>query len=175
MGAPTSPVVSNLICIGLDKQLITIAKTHNLVYTRYADDLTFSSDSIIADETIEQIKNVIAINEFLINQRKFRLQSNYRQQTVTGIKVNTKANVDRRYIRNIRAMLHDINLNGLEKATQKHLKAIQVDEKLMGAFLSKLTGKINFVGQVRGKDDLIYNKLKQEIKMNQTLSVIQDI
>jgi len=166
MGAPTSPVVSNLICLGLDKELIAITKKYNLVYTRYADDLTFSFDSIITDKAIAEIKNAIAENKFTINQRKFRLQSKYRQQTVTGIKVNTKPNVDRRYIRNIRAILHDIKLNGLASATIKHFKMYEVDEKLMHSFLEKLNGKINFVGQVRGKDDLIYNILRQKLKLH---------
>lgn len=164
MGAATSPVVSNLICIGFDEQLITLAKKYDLVYTRYADDLTFSSDNSISEEAISNIKKVISENEFSINERKFRLQSKYRQQTVTGIKVNTKPNVDRRYIRNIRAALHDISSNGLETATSKHFKIKEVNEKLVNTFLLNLTGKINFVGQVRGKDDFIYCNFRQGLK-----------
>ena len=98
MGAATSPVVSNLFCLRLDEHLIALSKNYNLVYTRYADDLIFSSDDFITDEVIAGIKKVIAENKFIINERKFRLQSKYRRQTVTGIKVNTKPNVDRRYI-----------------------------------------------------------------------------
>ena len=167
MGAPTSPVVSNLYCMGLDEQLIALAHKHDLVYTRYADDLTFSSNELITKDIIGDIKKVIAENGFKINERKFRLQSKFRSQTVTGIKVNQKPNVDRRYIRNIRAILNDIKWNGLEKSAVKHYNVIEADEKLIDTFLASISGKINFIGQVRGKSDLIYNKLRQELKMYQ--------
>ena len=168
MGAPTSPVVSNLICLGLDKQLIALAKGHKLVYTRYADDLTFSSELFISEEIILEIKKIISENEFMINERKFRLQSKFRKQTVTGIKVNQKSNVDRDYIRNVRAIINDIKWNGLERAAIKHYKIKEADEKLRSTFLLSLRGKINFIGQVRGKSDLIYNKLRQELKIYQS-------
>jgi RNA-directed DNA polymerase len=163
MGAPTSPVVSNLYCLLLDFQLLEISNKYNLVYTRYADDLTFSSDLQIPEEAINRIKDVITENKLLINERKFRLQSKFRQQTVTGIKVNQKTNVDRRYIRNIRAILNDIKWNGLEKASLKHYKLKEVDEMIVNRLLLSLRGKINFIGQVRGKSDLVYNKLRQEL------------
>lgn len=169
MGAPTSPVISNLICLKFDKQLVSLAKKYNLVYTRYADDLTFSSESAILDEGIAEIKKVIAENEFVINERKFRLQSKFRQQTVTGIKVNKKPNVDRRYIRNIRAVLHDIKWNGMEKAAMKHYKMKTVDEKVLNTLLFSLRGKLNFIGQVRGKNDLIYNKLRKDLNSCESL------
>ena len=164
MGAPTSPVVSNLFCLGLDKQLIAVANKYKLVYTRYADDLTFSSDLLLSDDAIAGIKDVIVGNEFMINDRKYRFQSKYRQQTVTGVKVNQKPNVDRRYIRNIRAMLNDIKWNGLGKATIKHYKVKVADKKLMNTFLFSIRGKVSFIGQVRGKDDFIYRRLNEEIK-----------
>ncbi len=167
MGAPTSPVVSNLVCLGLDKQLIALVKKYNLVYTRYADDLTFSSDILISPEAIADIKKVITENEFMVNERKFRLQSKFRQQTVTGIKVNQKPNVDRLYIRSIRAILNDIKWKGLEKSAIKHYKVKEADEKLVNTLLLSLLGRISFVGQVRGKSDLIYNKLRQELKIYQ--------
>lgn len=167
MGAPTSPVVSNLICLGLDEHLIALSKKYNFDYTRYADDLTFSSNDTISTEAIADIKKVITENKFTINERKFRLQSKFRQQNVTGIKVNQKTNVDRRYIRNIRAILNDIKWNGLEKAAFKHYGVNEVGEKMINTFLSSLGGKIGFIGQVRGKDDLIYNKLRQELRTYQ--------
>jgi RNA-directed DNA polymerase len=163
MGAPTSPVVSNLYCLLLDYQLLEISNKYSLVYTRYADDLTFSSEFQIQEDAIAQIKNVISENKFLINERKFRLQSKYRQQTVTGIKVNQKTNVDRCYIRNIRAILNDIKWNGLEKAAIKHYKPKEADDKMVNRLLLSITGKINFIGQVRGKTDLVYTKLRQEL------------
>ena len=164
MGAPTSPVISNLICIPLDKQLMAIAEEHKLTYTRYADDMTFSSSENISEEVITKIKSSITAFGFQLNEKKFRMQSKFRQQTVTGIKVNAKTNVDRKYVRNIRATIHDIKLNGLEAATQKHYVLKEVDKKLMQSLLQKIEGKINFVGQVKGKDDGVYRGLLQRSK-----------
>lgn len=161
MGASTSPVLANLLSLKLDEQLIALASYYNLTYTRYADDLTFSANDKISDEVIHKIKALIVGCEFKINKKKVRMQSKFSQQTVTGIKVNKKLNVDRRYIRNIRAILHDIKLNGIEKATMKHFKTLLVDEKLINTFVLKIKGKIDFVGQVRGKEDLIYTKFRQ--------------
>ena len=167
MGASTSPVLSNFCCLELDNQLIELSRKYDLTYTRYADDLTFSSNEKIAEEILNEIKTVISFNEFEINKKKVRLQSKFKQQSVTGIKVNQKANVDRKYIRNIRAILHDIKINGLEKATIKHYNAKEVSEKLVNTFYLSIAGKIAFVGQVRGKDDLIYTKLRQELNLFQ--------
>lgn len=161
MGAPTSPVISNLICIAMDNQLMALAAQNNLTYTRYADDITLSANEKIGEEVINKVKEVIVNNGFVLNEKKYRLQSKYRQQTVTGIKVNTKTNVDRRYVRNVRATLHDIKLNGLEKAAMKHYKTILIDEKLLNTFIKSVDGKINFIGQVKGKDDGVYRKLKE--------------
>lgn len=172
MGAATSPVISNLICLELDKQLLLISKKYGFIYSRYADDLTFSSDHSIGEEAIGEIKKVIADNDFKVNTRKFRIQSKFRQQSVTGIKVNQKTNVDRRYIRNIRAILNDIKWNGLEKSACKHYKVKEADEKLVNTFVASLSGRINFIGDVRGRSDLIYNGFRQELKNHKVDSTI---
>ncbi|MBL0330059.1 MAG: RNA-directed DNA polymerase [Bacteroidetes bacterium] len=86
MGASTSPVVANLLSLKLDEQLIALASFYNLTYTRYADDLTFSSNEKISDEMILKIKALIVGCEFEVNNKKVRLQSKYSQQTVTELR-----------------------------------------------------------------------------------------
>ena len=165
MGAATSPVISNMLCIDLDESLIAFAEHYGLTFTRYADDLTFSSDNRISSEMIDEIKCLIADKKFVINNKKFRLQSKFRQQTVTGIKVNNKLNIDRRYIRNVKAILFDIKINSLENAAMRHYEVTKVDEKLLRTFVLSIAGMINFIGQVRGKDDSIYCKLGKELRI----------
>ncbi len=163
MGAATSPVLSNLFCLPLDRQLIKWAKKYSMTYTRYADDLTFSSDVKLDEEQILEARKIITDANFTINERKFRMQSSFKKQTVTGIKVNVKTNVDRRYIRNIRAALHDIKKNGIEKATLNYYKLKTIDERMVKTLLLSIRGKVNFIGQVRGADDLIYQKLQNDL------------
>ena len=166
IGAPTSPVISNFVCAHLDSDLINFCKTHSLAYTRYADDLSFSSNNSITDDNILDIINLIKQNNFQINEKKLRLKTGNRKQTVTGITVNNKVNVDRKLLKKIRAMLHDLTTNGIESAAQNHfhLKG-KVNENLKWKFLYRVNGYINFVGQVRGKDDSLYQKFKSNLQL----------
>jgi len=159
-GAPTSPVLSNFVCLELDADLRTFCRENRLQFTRYADDLTFSSNEIISDEIILKIKELIRRNGFEINEKKLHLKSSHRKQTVTGLTVNEKVNVDRKLLKKVRAMLHDLTKNGIEPAAQRHFNLKNLpDEKLQQLFINRLNGYINFVGQVRGKNDAVYLKM----------------
>ena len=89
---------------------------HELSYSRYADDLSFSSNQYISTNTLLDLIGTINALGFQINDKKLRMQGRRGRQTVTGLVVNQKVNVDRRYIRNIRAVLHDLELNGTPNA-----------------------------------------------------------
>ena len=161
-GAPTSPVLSNFVCLALDEELRMFCSENGLHFTRYADDLTFSSDTLISQDTIQNIIQLINKHDFEVNKKKLRLHSSNRRQTVTGLTVNEKVNVDRKLFKKIRAMLHDMTTNGIDAATRRHfnLKDV-VGDRQRGHFIWRLEGYINFVGQVRGKNDSVYLKLKQ--------------
>jgi len=165
IGAPTSPVISNFICKQLDTDLIDFASRNQLSYSRYADDLTFSSNSKIEKETILGIRELIEQNKFKVNEKKFRLQTSNRKQTVTGITVNEKPNVDRKLLKKIRAMLFDWKKRGLLLATYAHFPYSNYGkdiDKLQKQFKNRLSGYINFVGQVRGKQDLLFLRFKAQ-------------
>ena len=162
-GSPSSPVISNFICLDLDRDLTAYCCMAGLTYTRYADDLTFSSDIRITAKMIYDIRQIIQRHDFRINENKFRLLTAHAQQKVTGLVVNKKVNIDRRMLKRIRAMLHDLNTNGLHAAALRHF-GIQRNRNLDDVslmFLKRLDGYINFVGQVRGKDHL-YDKMEME-------------
>ncbi len=164
IGAPSSPVISNFICYQLDMDLKEFSISNSLSYTRYADDLTFSADFIISTDTVLDIINLIKKNDFRFNEKKLRLKTSDLKQTVTGLIVNKKVNVDRKFIRKIRAMLHDMKRNGLSAATKRHFKfSRECDPQLEDLYLSRLIGYLNFVGQVRGKTDPLYLKLKSQL------------
>ncbi|KHJ37786.1 retron-type reverse transcriptase [Pedobacter glucosidilyticus] len=167
IGAPTSPVISNFICHQLDNDLITFCKQNNLTFTRYADDLTFSSDNTISDDNTLNIFDLIKKNQFEINEKKVRLKRSHRKQTVTGLTVNSKVNVDRKLLKKIRAMLHDLVKNGIETSVKKHFNIGNIEQRHKVIFINRLKGYINFVGQVRGKNDSLY--LKQKSTFNNIL------
>jgi RNA-directed DNA polymerase len=163
IGAPTSPVISNFICLELDAHLIAFCKENQINYSRYADDLTFSSNEDISKEIIRSIFEIIKQNNFEVNHKKTRLKSTNRKQTVTGLVVNKKVNVDRKTLKMVRAMLHDASENGIAKAANKHFISNEISTFSYSTFFVKrLNGYINFIAQVRGFDDDLVIKFKSE-------------
>ena len=115
-GAPTSPIITNLICQIFDYRILKIAKKYKLDYTRYADDLTFStnSKSIIEkyDAFLNELKHEIEHAGFKINDKKTRLLYKDSRQEVTGVVVNKKINIPQEYYRQTRAMAHALYFKG---------------------------------------------------------------
>lgn len=166
-GAPTSPILSNIICKKLDHELMKLAKKNHMSFTRYADDITFSSKkkNIDLEMILEDVEKIINNNGFKINSSKTRIQKFYQTQIVTGLKVNKKVNVSRKYTRLIRSMLFSWYKHGLAIASFNHFKS----EKQRGkysffllntqkSFIRVLQGKINFLGQVKGINNPLYLK-----------------
>lgn len=176
-GSPTSPIVSNMICSKMDKELARFARKHGCEYTRYADDLTFSTaeyyfpvqlarkikkgDSVMEVKLGEELRDIIEDNGFKINRAKTRLQEVNERQVVTGLVVNRFPNVRREYVRQIRAMLYAWSKYGLDAAeleyhqqyNKKH-RAPYKEQK--PSYKNIVRGKIAFLGMVRGKDDDVY-------------------
>jgi len=132
-GAPTSPIISNLICGKMDVQLQRFAKENLCTYTRYADDITFSSKRrafppavAYVEETTGKLRvgdgllSIITQNTFVVNEAKLRLQNANRRQVVTGLKVNRFPNVPRRLLSQVRAMLHAWEKHGLRAAEKEY-------------------------------------------------------
>lgn len=179
-GAPTSPIISNMICARMDSQLQALAKESHCFYTRYADDITFSTSrrhfpkslAVIIenqeDQTINighDLESIIAKNGFKINEEKIRLQTRNRRQEVTGLTVNKFANVNRKFIRQIRAMLYAWEKFGYADAEAEHQSKYSTKEpnmpykKAYPSFRKVIKGKIEFVSMVRGKSDPLFIKL----------------
>ena len=162
-GAPSSPVISNFICLDMDRALIAFCAASGLTYTRYADDLTFSSDQNITIELQSEIARIVQSFGFQLNNGKCRLLNSRARQTVTGLVVNRKVNIDRRLLKRIRAMLHDLNTRGVYEASRRHfrIKTSDAPKDISLMFLKRLDGYINFIGQVRGRDGM-YHKMREE-------------
>jgi len=169
-GAPTSPIISNIICERLDRRLLGLAKRFNVKFTRYADDITFSSNYNVYQkdsEFIIELNRIIANENFEINPKKTRLQKKGYRQEVTGIVVNNKANVRRKYIKELRTYLFLIEKYELKKAqdifNQHYIKNTNTNTKRSKPFTllqSMLLGKLEYLKSVKGKDDNTYLKLK---------------
>ncbi len=119
-GAPTSPALANLIAWRLDRRLDGLACKQGFAYTRYADDLTFSGDSLEAAlHILRTAKHIIAEEGFVLHPDKTRIFRRSSRQVVTGLVVNDRVNTPRRLRRQVRAILHNARSTGLE-AQNRH-------------------------------------------------------
>ena len=184
-GAPTSPVLSNIICYKMDKDLNHLAQKNRCVYTRYADDITFSTNSekfpsqianILSNEVVLSNKLINTINGgyengFSINPSKTKLSKNMMHQEVTGITVNAKLNVNKKYIKKIRAIMHSIKKCGFLATAKKNYKIdYQItEEQSKVKMFNLLQGKLNYLKMVRGYNDKLF--LKYAEQFNKTFSV----
>lgn len=106
-GAPTSPYLSNLILSSVDDSLLSISKEYGLTYTRYADDLTFSSQKFINRELIEIIEREIGNIGFKLNSRKTKLLGTNQRKEVTGIIIaNEGIALSREYLNQARSIFY---------------------------------------------------------------------
>ena len=108
-GFPTSPTLSNMVCKKMDEELATAAQRIGATYSRYADDMSFSSDKDVLRPTGSfylQVSTIVEKYGFRLNDRKTRLQRRGRRQQVTGVVVSHKVNVTREYARQIRSLLY---------------------------------------------------------------------
>jgi len=115
-GACTSPVISNLVSRKLDRRLAGATAKLGWTFSRYADDLTFSTDTAGKPKmslVMSRVRAIVRDEGFAINEAKGRVQRAARRQQVTGIVVNDKVSVPREDLRRIRAILHRAKSGGL--------------------------------------------------------------
>lgn len=139
-GASTSPLIANMICNIMDIRILKIAKKYRLDYTRYADDLTFSTNNKYFlndyDKFLEDIKNIIHRSGFELNSKKTRLLFSNSRQEVTGLVVNKKISVPKEYYKNTRAMAHSLYKNGY----------FLIDDEV--GTIEQLEGRFSFINQI---------------------------
>ncbi|HEX9952136.1 MAG TPA: reverse transcriptase family protein [Rubricoccaceae bacterium] len=112
-GGPTSPILANLLCRRLDSRLFRWARERGYAYTRYADDLAFSTNRVDFPEADRQaIDEIIANEGFRVHPEKRKLMPWYGRQLVTGLVVNRGANVPRETTRALRALLFNVETFG---------------------------------------------------------------
>lgn len=178
-GAPTSPILSNFIASELDRRLSRLARENGLRYSRYADDITFSTGRPLFPANIarllgegpqngvevgDALEAAIGASGFAVNHAKVRLQSRHVRQAVTGLTVNAKPNVTRRRVRRLRAMLHAWETFGLEAAGREHFRryARAATPQSFGApdraYRNAVYGELAFLKMVRGVDDPLFRK-----------------
>lgn len=174
-GSPCSPVVSNLIGHILDIHLVRLASQNGCTYSRYADDLTFSTNkpefpACIAKRTdgdenkwipSNELAELVEMSGFQMNPLKTRMQYRDSRQEVTGLVVNRKVNVRSEYRHTVRAMVHRLLTKGYFEFvhTVNDGKGTGAINKIQGN-MSQLHGMLGFIDGV----DLYNKKLISKTK-----------
>ncbi|WP_158620342.1 MULTISPECIES: reverse transcriptase domain-containing protein [Corallococcus] len=177
-GAPTSPIISNMICARMDADLQRLAGKHRCTYSRYADDLTFSTTSRRFPEQLavprhglvgenlqigEPLIATITANGFRINTAKQRLQPRHHHQEVTGITVNRFLNPRKKLVRQARAMIFAWKKFGLQAAAaefrEKYDPKPRRASKPQPSFIRVVLGKVEHIRNVGGEGHPGYRKL----------------
>jgi retron-type reverse transcriptase len=141
-GAPTSPMLSNLVAVGLDRRFATLAERLGFTFTRYADDLVCSSDDPRLPSLLPFFREVIASEGFRVNERKTRVMRAGAAQTVTGLVANVQVALPRERRRRLRAIMHRLRTRGPA--------AVQLQSRRRGATdsLQVLNGHLAFARMV---------------------------
>ena len=164
-GAPTSPTITNMICGQMDRKLTRLAKAYGVKYTRYADDITFSGMGNVFSEDggfVKSMRHIIEEEEhFVINEAKVRLCHQGMRQDVTGLSVNEKSNVSRRYVKQLRTLIHNWEMNGYEAAQKVFAKHYAETTPKPGVhhIENVISGKLMYLKMVKGETDATYKSL----------------
>ena len=113
-GSPASPMLTNIICVKLDKRLSGLASTYNCAYTRYADDMSFSfvdeSSDLNLGRFMGLVSKIIGEEGLNINKKKTRFLRQNNRQCITGIVINNEEiGVPRKWIKTLRAAIYNAN------------------------------------------------------------------
>lgn len=163
-GSPASPILTNIVCINLDRRLSGLARRFKVNYTRYADDITFSSMYNVYQEDGEfmtEMRRIIAGQHFSINEAKTRLQKRGSRQEVTGLVVSDRINVVRGYARSIGSLLYIWKRYGHDSAYARFLQhyAPKRSGHDVPPMERVIEGKLLYLRMVKGKTDPVYRRL----------------
>lgn len=155
-GSPLSPLVSNMICLSMDRSILAFAKKNGLFYTRYADDITLSTSNRkrfldifsgtgvyrVPEDLEDAVTKHNGHKSFRVNDNKVRVLMPDQRQYITGIVVNKKMNLPREYYRELRSCLHTWRTKGKKEAAAKYYKNPTPNETELASLEASVYGKL---------------------------------
>lgn len=153
MGAPTSPVLSNFYTLSLDKKLSEWALINQCQYSRYVDDLSFSSNqNVLNAEAVIEIEKIGLAHNLKFNKSKIKHFGKYDVKKITGLVLNKTVDIDPLYYseleKDILRLKHVMEVYAINGNTQ--------NTSFIKTFKQEVMGKINFVATIEGYDSPQY-------------------
>lgn len=162
-GAPTSPALSNIVMKNFDDNLGRWCEKHSISYTRYCDDITFSSDKPmynLYEKTVKMLDEMC----FEVNEKKTHFVTSANRQCVTGLTVNQKLAVSKDYKRKLRQEIYYILKFGVKSHIAFNTKGFVTGDITDQArhLLNSVMGKINYILSVEKGEGNEYFKTAKE-------------
>lgn len=166
-GSPASPILTNIVCRNLDRKLYDLSRKYNVRYSRYADDITFSSNRNVFQKDGEfqkELQEIITGQNFSINEKKTRVQNKNQRQEVTGLIVSDRVNVTREYVRGLDNLLYIWEKYGESEAYARFLTHYTPKQNLHSHrpnMLAVIQGKLLYLKMVKGADSEVWRRLQK--------------
>lgn len=150
-GAPTSPMLSNMVFYDLDQRLFHYCRLRNIRYTRYADDLTFSGEYIDVDRLVKYVRMLVGTKRFKLNDEKTKVMRKGACQMVTGVVVNKILQTPKKYRKKVRQEIYYCMKYGIAN----HMSRISLPTWITkeSVYIHHLLGKVNYILQINPKDE----------------------
>lgn len=157
MGSPTSPSLSNFATRELDEALLTYSTQEGLLFSRYVDDLTFSSNKPISDIQYYTLQDIVGKNGFSINMDKTRYMNDNDEKTVTGLILKERPVVPAFFLKDL-----EDNINRLKHVNEfsSVLKSPAREEGIQ-QFGDHIKGKLRFLQMVYGQHHPIVTNMNR--------------
>lgn len=168
-GAPTSPAISNIIMRDFDMAIGSWCEKNKIRYTRYCDDMTFSG-TFEKEPVINIVKSELKKLGLFLNDKKTTYLHSGQSKNVTGIVVNEKLSISKKYKKRIRQEIYYCIKYGIDEHIKRitlqswddefiyALKKINFDVKLEISkehYINSLLGRINYVLSVEENDEML--------------------
>lgn len=167
-GLHTSPLISNIICLGMDEDLTALANKYGCTYTRYADDITISGDNVPSKKELEEIFHK---HGFILNAEKFRITKPGWHHFVTGLSVETNIpRIPKKMRKKLRQELYYCGKYGVKDHIENAKNIIKTDDYIQRN-INRIDGTVRYVSYF----DKLYNNSEFEdtwdaIKREQNVS-----
>lgn len=160
MGAPTSPVLSNLVLLPTDRFLLGLSKLHHGKYSRFADDLTFSFSQKMGDGFLPLVRQHFEAQGFELNDQKTRAQMRLDQPEVTGLVIARaqKPVLSATFLKKLKKEIKVYRYLVSEAVRSRELFPSWIFDQ----FRRSVAGQLEFAGMVLGRDDRVFRKLAGE-------------
>ena len=158
-GAPTSPIISNLVTINLDKKLISLSKKYHFQYSRYADDLIFSTNDVMTINNnltnfIYSVSDIVSMEGFLVNWQKLTISGPDVRHTVTGLSNNKRVSSTRTFYSLTRALSNQLYVaNSYQLNGKTYLGS---DEESLKTAIQVIEGRYAFIDNIENKNASLY-------------------